>query len=66
MAFDAFDSNRDGYITKAEMMALSKGRLTKDQIDKAFESLDINGDGALSREEFYKMMNRSKNKSKKK
>ena len=33
MAFKLYDKDKDGYITKAEMVKLSKN-LTKDQVEK--------------------------------
>ena len=35
MAFKLYDKDKDGYITKAEMVKLSKN-LTKDQVEKVF------------------------------
>lgn len=36
MAFKLYDRDKDGYITKAEMVKLSKN-LTKDQVEKVHE-----------------------------
>jgi len=57
MAFKLYDKDKDGYITKAEMVKLSKN-LTKEQVEKAFSKFDSDGDGRLSYEEFKKMMNK--------
>ena len=57
MAFKLYDKDKDGYITKAEMVKLSKN-LTKDQIDRAFARFDSDGDGRLSYAEFKKMMHK--------
>jgi len=57
MAFKLYDKDKDGYITKAEMVKLSK-TLTREQVEKAFSKFDFDGDGKLSYEEFKKMMNK--------
>jgi len=57
MAFKLYDRDKDGYITKAEMIKISK-TLTKEQVEKAFSKFDTDGDGKLSYEEFKKMMNK--------
>ena len=36
MAFKLYDKDKDGYITKAEMVKLSKN-LTKEQVEKVFK-----------------------------
>ena len=40
MAFKLYDRDKDGYITKAEMVKLSKN-LTKEQVEKVFLLLKI-------------------------
>ena len=74
MAFKLYDKDKDGYITRAEMVKLSK-TLTKEQVEKvmillwlekfhkvinwqAFAKFDSDGDGKLSYQEFRKMMNK--------
>eukprot|EP00092_Neocalanus_flemingeri_P036562 GFUD01039808.1.p1 GENE.GFUD01039808.1~~GFUD01039808.1.p1 ORF type:complete len:174 (+),score=68.66 GFUD01039808.1:82-603(+) len=57
MAFKLYDKDKDGYITKGEMVKLSK-TLTKEQVEKAFSKFDSDGDGRLSYEEFKKMMHK--------
>eukprot|EP00090_Calanus_glacialis_P034359 TRINITY_DN5764_c0_g1_i1.p2 TRINITY_DN5764_c0_g1~~TRINITY_DN5764_c0_g1_i1.p2 ORF type:complete len:172 (-),score=70.32 TRINITY_DN5764_c0_g1_i1:84-599(-) len=57
MAFKLYDKDKDGYITRAEMVKLSK-TLTKEQVEKAFSKFDSDGDGKLSYAEFRKMMNK--------
>ena len=59
-AFNVFDKNRDGYITKAEMMKMSKN-ITKAQVDAVFARNDENHDGKLNREEFQDFMTHRKN-----
>jgi Ca2+-binding EF-hand superfamily protein len=56
VAFNAFDKNRDGYITKGEMLKTSKN-LTKKQVQAVFELNDTDHDGKLTREEFHEFMN---------
>ena len=41
LAFNAYDRNRDGYLTKAEMKKTSKS-MTDAQIDAVFEKYDKN------------------------
>ena len=63
LAFNAYDRNRDGYLTKAELRKTSK-RMTDAQIDAVFEKYDKNKDGKLDFEEFKDLMeNNSKNKA---
>ena len=57
LAFEFYDKDGDGYITKAEIGKLSK-TLTKEQIDKVFTRFDSDGDGRISYAEFRKMMNK--------
>ena len=66
LAFNAYDRNRDGYLTKAEMKKTSK-MMTEAQIDAVFEKYDKNKDGKLEFEEFKELMesnSRYKTKSK--
>ena len=53
-AFLFYDRNRDGYITKAEMSAVSK-HLSKAQVDEIYKRIDANKDGKLSFEEFQEL-----------
>ena len=62
LAFNAYDRNRDGYLTKAEMKKTSK-MMTEAQIDAVFDKYDKNKDGKLSFEEFKHLME-SHNKEK--
>ncbi|QQP54810.1 Calmodulin-related protein [Caligus rogercresseyi] len=55
IAFNAYDRNRAGYITKAKFKKTSKS-MTEAQIDAVFEKYDRNGDGRLSFEEFKGLM----------
>ena len=55
LAFNAYDRNRDGYLTKAEMKKTSK-MMTEAQIDAVFEKYDKNKDGKLEFEEFKELM----------
>ena len=57
LAFEFYDKDGDGYITKAEIGKLSKS-LTKEQIDKVFTRFDADGDGRISYAEFRKMMDK--------
>ena len=63
LAFNAYDRNRDGYLTKAELRKTSK-RMTDAQIDAVFEKYDKNKDGKLDFEEFKELMEtNSKNRA---
>lgn len=55
LAFNAYDRNRDGYLTKAEMKRTSKS-MTEAQIDAVFEKYDKNKDGRLEFDEFKELM----------
>merc|ERR1711953_125151 len=57
LAFEFYDKDGDGYITKAEIGKLSKS-LTKEQIEKVFPRFDADGDGRISYAEFRKMMDK--------
>ena len=65
LAFNAYDRNRDGYLTKSEMKKTSKN-MTEAQIDAVFEKYDKNKDGKLEFEEFKELMtSNAKNKNSK-
>ena len=58
-AFDLFDINGNGYISKDELIQAMKKmgeNLTDEEIDKMIKSADINKDGQVSFEEFKRMM----------
>nr|ACO15690.1 Calmodulin-related protein [Caligus clemensi] len=55
IAFNAYDRNREGFLTKAKFKKTSKN-MTDAQIDAVFEKYDRNGDGRLSFEEFKCLM----------
>ena len=62
-AFNYFDRNGSGLITMDEVMKLfynndsnRKNREAYKQLKQSFEQIDVNGDGALSFEEFCQMM----------
>ena len=55
LAFNAYDRNRDGYLTKAELRKTSK-KMTDAQIDAVFERFDKNKDGRLDFDEFKHLM----------
>ena len=59
LAFNAYDRNRDGYLTKAELRKTSK-KMTDAQIDAVFEKYDKNRDGRLDFEEFKDLMESNK------
>lgn len=59
LAFNAYDRNRDGYLTKAEFRKTSK-KMTEAQIDAVFEMFDKNRDGRLDFEEFKNLMESNK------
>ena len=64
LAFNAYDRNRDGYLTKAEMKRTSKS-MTEAQIDAVFEKYDRNKDGRLDFEEFKELMESNSKTNKK-
>merc|ERR1712141_250738 len=58
LAFKVFDRNNDGFVTKSEVLQVSK-KLTKEQVDVVFQRNDENHDGKLSREEFHGFMQKA-------
>ena len=54
-AFNLFDKNKDGFITKDEFAEVSK-KLSPAQIDAVFAKYDANKDGKLSKEEFRNLI----------
>jgi len=61
LAFNVFDKNHDGYITKNEMLKASKN-LTKEQVNAVFQRNDGNHDGKLTLEEFQEFMQKNEKK----
>ena len=61
-AFDFYDENGDGYITKLELTNVLT-RLGNDIVDKEVEtiiqSVDLDGDGKISYDEFCKMLGKN-------
>ena len=55
LAFNVYDQNRDGYVTKSELRKASK-KMTDAQIDAVFEKYDKNKDGRLDFKEFKDLM----------
>ena len=55
LAFNVYDLNRDGYLTKAELRKASL-KMTGAQIDALFENYDKNNDGRLDFNEFKDLM----------
>ena len=53
------DKNRDGFISKMEMIE-SSPHLTTSQVDAVFRRNDGDADGKLSKEEFTEMMCKDK------
>lgn len=57
LAWNLFDKNMDGYITKIEFRWMtSSDKLNRQQIDMVYKKCDLNGDGVLDKEEFKKMI----------
>ncbi|CAF0786772.1 unnamed protein product [Brachionus calyciflorus] len=59
-AFDHFDKDKSGYISADELrMTLSKMGKTfrKDEVDKMIKSIDKDGDGRISINEFMDLLN---------
>jgi Ca2+-binding EF-hand superfamily protein len=50
--FDRVDADKDGFITKAEVAAFRPGPGTPAQLAQRIKSMDKNGDGKTTREEF--------------
>ena len=63
LVFDFMDTDRDGYVTKKQLMRLCRN-LTKEQVNVIFQKNDGDHDGRLSREEFKIIMDRHKVKQK--
>lgn len=59
IAFRLTDTNKDGYIDKAEFAKMAKS-LSSEKIDKVFENCDKNKDGKLDLSEFKEMMDAKK------
>jgi Ca2+-binding EF-hand superfamily protein len=49
--FAVLDANRDGFVTKDEVLAL-RDRQASERLDQRFQTMDGNRDGAISRSEF--------------
>ena len=62
-AFNAYDRNKDGRVSKQEMASLSGNKLSKKAIELIFEKYDKNHDGYLNKDEMAEMMQSSKKKS---
>ncbi|XP_014823099.1 PREDICTED: calsenilin-like [Poecilia mexicana] len=75
-AFNLYDINKDGYITKEEMLAIMKsiydmmGRYTypcvrddapSEHVDKFFQKMDKNRDGVVTIEEFIETCQKDEN-----
>merc|ERR1711997_1423855 len=58
-AFNVFDSDKDGYVTKQEFLR-NTSKLSDEQVRTLFERLDMDGDGKLNKEEFDKLMAKAK------
>jgi hypothetical protein len=51
--FDALDVNKDGVLTRSELLAAApRLNFTAEEAEKFFDALDSNGDGMLTRSEF--------------
>lgn len=66
VAFKAYDRNKDGVISKREMLLMSGSKLSKEQIERCFEKHDADGDGFLDAKELENMMRKGKEAKKKK
>ena len=58
-AFKVFDKDGDGFISAAELRHIMTNlgeKLTSEEADEMIRSLDVDGDGKVSREEFVKQM----------
>jgi Ca2+-binding EF-hand superfamily protein len=61
-AFDAIDTNKDGYISVEDLMKMFANigmSLSEEQIKHLIEAGDRNGNGAIDYEEFVAMMKSS-------
>merc|ERR1711936_867330 len=58
-AFNIFDSDKDGYVTKQEFLR-NTSKLTDEQVTAMIDRLDVDGDGKLNKEEFEKLMAKAK------
>jgi len=58
-AFNVFDSDKDGYVTKQEFLR-NTTKLTDEQVTAMIDRLDVDGDGKLNKEEFEKLMAKAK------
>ena len=57
--FAVFDRDGNGYIEKAEVLAMQKavrGEIDLQEADKEIAAADTNNDGKLSKEEFFASM----------
>ena len=62
-AFQFFDRDGNGYITRLELKSVMMNlgeKLTDDECDQLVEEADIDGDGQINYEEFYFLMASSK------
>ena len=58
-AFDVFDKDNSGSISRSELKDLMKSlgqKLTESEVDQIMNTVDENNDGEISFEEFKKMM----------
>ncbi|CAG9863725.1 unnamed protein product [Phyllotreta striolata] len=58
-AFEVFDNDRDGFITKEELktaMEMIGEAVTDEQLDQVIRMADIDKDGRINYEEFVKML----------
>ena len=56
-AFEVMDTNKDGVVTKDELMSLLKGlgeEVTDEVVDEMISIADENGDGKIDFQEFVK------------
>lgn len=56
IAFDLYDKDKDGFVTKSEMEMVAKVTMSKKAIDVVFDHYDADKDGKLSYDEFCKMI----------